>query len=244
MSPYSLRDDGWCQKELDYAIAHKNEKIALAKIYPDCHHPLEKEISQNYTFGDFTSDFEAGFRRLTEMFLGQAYSSWEALPLKSDIELLEHLKHGTIPGLIGKEIIEWVVVEKLFAAATEYALKQEHIFPAQPRTLKGILYGGTKLIEQVIQNGNFAAAQRTLEVMNIVQDHMDTLTHAADNEHQLIGQIAFDIIKSTHNILTRNATASGEMLAAIGINNNFNLDVAEKLRELIQLHARRSRYLY
>jgi hypothetical protein len=122
MSPYSLREGGWCRKELEHAQKHRASGIALARIYADCGNSvLEKELEGKYTFGDFTQDFEIGFRRITAMILEQPLSSWEVLPFATDDVLLSCLKKGFVPGLIAKEIAEWVIVDKLWQPVENYA---------------------------------------------------------------------------------------------------------------------------
>src|SRR5258708_7338441 len=76
MTPYALASE-WCQKELAHAQA-QGKSIVLARIYAG-EGTSNAALEAQYTCGDFTADFEVGFRKLTATMLGQPYSSWESL---------------------------------------------------------------------------------------------------------------------------------------------------------------------
>src|SRR5258708_30300100 len=55
MTPFSLREDGWCMKELACAEQYHREGICLAKRYHAIQPPeIERALSETYTYGDFT----------------------------------------------------------------------------------------------------------------------------------------------------------------------------------------------
>lgn len=66
-----------------------------------------------------------------------------------------------------------------------------------------------------------------------------------DNEHQQLGALASEVVQNVKQILDKNAVGFRSFDDAVLVQKGFfDFDVAEKLRELINLHARRSRYLY
>lgn len=246
LSPYSLREDGWCRKELEHAQQQKSDRIVLARLYRDSGFPeFEQELGSLYTWGDFTEDFEAGFRRITGMVLGRPYSSWEALSQANDKQLLDYLKSGYLPGLIAKEIVEWIIVERLWPSAEQYADKNELVFKGSPRTLTGSLRQSNLLIKQFAQFRDALGAHLARQVIEIVEPLVRELASTSDDDHAKAGETAFYIIDKVRSILSRNGVAARDFHSAVYTQKGYyNFDVTEKLRELISLHARRSRYLY
>lgn len=246
MSPYSLRAGGWCMKEFEHARKHKSDRIALARLVTDCGNPtLERELESKYTYGDFTHDFEQGFRRITQMTLGNPYSSWEALPRNTDANLLDCLKKGVIPGLISKEIAEWVIVERLWSPVESYSAKKDFpIFRGSPRTPVGILQQCTHLQEQYEWWNDEVGSQVVEQVGEIAKIYVEKLFNCKDDDHNQSGRVASEIVTSTRQALATWAEMFNDVPGDIQIMSYFEFDVAEKLREFINMHARRSRYLY
>ena len=67
MTPFSIASE-WCQRELQHAEKHK-KGIVLARVFSG-EGTTNPQLTSKYTFGDFTQDFDAGFRRITAMMLG------------------------------------------------------------------------------------------------------------------------------------------------------------------------------
>ncbi|MBN8634691.1 MAG: toll/interleukin-1 receptor domain-containing protein [Anaerolineae bacterium] len=112
MTPYSIKSK-WCRDELEYA-EKCGKSITLAMVF-DSELVQRHELTERYSYGPFHLDYEAGFRRVTELMLGKATSSWEGFINLEKDEIIEALRQGLVPGIIAKEFVEWLMVEKLWA---------------------------------------------------------------------------------------------------------------------------------
>jgi hypothetical protein len=65
-----------------------------------------------------------------------------------------------------------------------------------------------------------------------------------DDDHTNIGEIAFDIVMRVQEFLENRAIEQINANDLETVRGYFSFDTAEKLRELVNMHARRSRYLY
>src|SRR5687768_3994058 len=87
-----------------------------------------------------TTDFEVGFRRITQLVIGQPCSSWEVFSLDRDDGLFQALQLGYVLRLIAKELAEWLIVETLWPPVEEYAARQTpFIFRGTPQPPIGIV---------------------------------------------------------------------------------------------------------
>lgn len=243
MTPYSIRDDSWCRKEILHA-QELNKPIILAKLF-DSGTEYEKELSDKYTYCDFTVDFEQGFRRVCEMTLGQPFSSWEVYANFNDKDLLDALQRGFVPGLIAKEIIEWILVEKLWFEVEKYSKDKTMLFRGTPRTPTGALRQASGLIKQFAERRDQLGAHIAKQVTETVEPLLKKTYETHDDDHEELGALAYQVIQNVRQILKKNAAGFLAAEDAFLIQSGyFEFDVAEKLRELLNLHARRSRYLY
>jgi hypothetical protein len=241
MTPYSINSD-WCKRELAHAEAHGKD-IVLARIFTG-DGTTDPVLVKKYTYGDFTEDFEVGFRSITAQTLGNPYSSWEVFYNLPDGQLLETLKNGYLPSLIAKELVEWAIVERLWIAPSNQADKTQLIFRASPRTPYGILRMSSVLVEYFGRERDALGAHLTKNVLDLVKPALEELSQLEEHEHTKIGQLSHQIIQDIKQILNKNAVGFRDAREAWIVLHYFDFDVAEKIRELINLHARRSRYLY
>ncbi len=245
MSPFSLRDDSYCRKEFSTAI-ERERRISLIKLIRDTGHPFEDEICSTYTYADFSSGFEPGFRRLTQLLLGTPCSSWEALTSLENKRLLQALSSGLLPGLIAKEITEWVIIAKLWPVISEYSAKQPILVYANPHTATGVWSQTKTLREQFITNSDQLGMSYCDKVLEIIESALRETNLHSDDKNLSIGIAASAAIEATRSFLLKHAVGTSNALNSFKLSDGgyFTFETADKLRELINLHARRSRYLY
>ena len=242
MTPQSLVSD-WCKKELQHAI-DCGKKIGLAKIYSQ-EEATSRELTDKYTYGDFEENFDAGFRRLTAMMFDAPYSSWEVLNFADDPTLLGAIESGLLPGVIAKEVAEWVIVDKLFYALEIYASKQTGFLAyAHARTPLGVIGQCSVLIEQFAQNRNVQGALIAQTTLKIAEQYTKELWLINEDKAQEIGSHVATIIANVRKHLRERAFAARDSSAFLFQGGYFDFEIAEKTRELILMHSRRSRYLY
>lgn len=217
--------------------------IVLARIFPG-ESGVHPEFITYYLYADFTKDFEVGFRRVTAQMLGNPYSSWEMIAYAKDDQILDGLERGFIPGLIAKEIVDWVIVEKLWPVADDYASKSTHIYKGTPRTPMGSLRVSRSLIKQFAEQRDALGAYLAQQVSETIEPVLKELSQIKDDEHELAGKLAHRIIMDVKQILNKSAVGFRDAGRAFGIQGYYDFDVTDKIRELVNVHARRSRYLY
>ena len=243
MTPYSLGSE-WCQQELAHAQLHKKE-IVLARVYAG-EGTTDPALTTTYTYGDFTDDFEVGFRKLTSTLLGQPYSSWESLSGAPTSVLLNYLKAGVIPGVIAKQVGEWVIVDKLWGAITQElgAKRAAKLFYSVPLTATGILTQCKALAEQLEKARDTRIGDQIKKVIAIAERCVNDLLPLLDDKHIAAGQIAYDLISQTKTLIETKQTADRDFDKLHLTKTFFEFDAAEKIRASINDYARRSRYLY
>jgi hypothetical protein len=247
MTPYALREDGWCRIELADA-EKKNKRIVPIKLHDNCGFPdLETQLEnpEKIQYADFEKDFDKGFQSLTQILLGHPFLSWEYCALLPDEKLLEQLKEGRLPVVIAKEIVEWVIIHKTWLVFTD-DIEERNVdidYPS-PKTSFGV-YRALEGLSDAIESANdviaFVASQRLQEIL---LNYAKPLNLLRENAHQKAGELAFEIISRTKDFSLDKAVASNNVRKNIFIDSNFDFEVAEQLREFINTHARRSRYLY
>lgn len=246
MTPYSLRPDGWCLRELEWAEQHKRDGIVLVKILAECE---DQDLIQRYTYADFADNFDQGFRRLTQMFLSHPVSAWEYLSNAPDKAIIDSLRRGYVPGVIAKGVSEWVMIERLWPYVESYVNKCEEtyggsFFRGNPRTPRGMLRQSTPLLKQFADRRDAVGAQLMSAVSRISQRHIEGLENTPDDDHRLLGAAAVEIARDVYRLLQGQVASRLDAVRVASIRDHFWFEVAEKTRELISLHARRSRYLY
>jgi hypothetical protein len=244
MSPYSL-NSVWCLDECDYAVRH-GKKVVLARIYDDCHCDLEKELADKYTYGPFNEDFEAGFRRITQMMLGHPVSSWEyASNISDDTELLYMLDHGTIPSLISQNLAHWIISEKLWKSMEkEPALDHFIIQHGTPCTPAGLIRQCNNLLQQFEFMNNAPGFIMAKQAVEIVHDFVNAFAIVHKEDHLATGQAVAKIGRDVYDYLLLRTELANSVDQFLRVQGYYHFDVAEKLRELVFLHANRSRHLY
>lgn len=251
MTPHSVVSR-WCKRELRHAEKH-GKKIVLARVFK-FENRSSRRITSKYTFGPFDEDFDVGFRRITQMMLGQPLSSWEYLADGDDRAVIEGLQNGILPGAISKNIIEWLIVEKLWAYIDTIAndferdkkAKGNHvpIRRGQPRTARGVLIS----LGEVQNRFSELRYRKHVEVLGSMSltaaNAMEHISQIPDNDNRSAGNAAFKLFTQVRgNMVNQSAKVLDADLARYG-HEYLEFDVAEKLRELINMYARRSRYLY
>lgn len=251
MSPFSIASE-WCQHELQHAEKHGKE-IVLARIFngDGTTHP---DWISKYTFGDFTEDFDAGFRRVSTMMLGQPFSSWEYLAESDDSVVIESLQNGVLPSAISKHISEWLIVEKLWEyadrIADDFEQKQKtkgknvSIRRGQPRTARGVLQSLGE-VEERFRELHYSNHAKVIALMTFTAANaMQHLSQIADDNNKAAGNEAFNLFTQVRgNMVNQNAKILDAELAEYA-QKYLAFDLVEKIRELINMYARRSRYLY
>jgi hypothetical protein len=247
MTPSSLREDGWCRRELEHAEKHNIGGIVLAKLYDECGFPdFEQNLNSKYTYGDFGTDFDAGFRRITQMMLGSPLSSWEYLSMVDDSELIINLGQGRLPAVISKSVAEWVIIEKVWRMVEGYnaSLNSGIISIGQPRTPKGVIQQSELLLEQFEQINNVIGFQLSEQVKNLATIYFSEISPLTDDAHSKIGKSEHKLIQDAYELILERHERDNSVRAFSGTQAYFNFDVAEKIREEIHIHSRRSRFLY
>ena len=242
-TPYSLVSE-WCNAQLSYAHAH-SKPIALAHIYAG-EGMTDPQLNAKYTYGDFTENFEVGFRTLTTMILGQPFSSWESLSAAPTPVLINYLKAGVIPAVIAKEVGEWVVVDKIWGAITAElgAKRAAKLFFSTPMTGTGILTQCKAIAEQLDKMKDKRNAELFRQIIALAENCVTNLLPLADNQHLAAGQIAHELITQTKALIEVKQTADRDFEKLHVTKTFFEFDAAEKIRAAIADQARRSKYLY
>ncbi len=242
MSSNSLRNDGWCMKELAHAQKHNDNGIILARIHTGPEF-INDALTAKYTYADFTDDFETGFRRLTEMMFGKELFSWEYIAsISNDKIVLECLGKGYVPGQVAKELSKWVVVERVWRCVME-RLKERYgdrLIIGSPRTPEGVCRQCKLIMSQLQRDaGSNWFVQNMRE---IAYEYVQSIQAMDDSEHKSIGQKTADIIERSRKLLKSDVDSRRTAYPMASLSVNYDFDVADKLRELIRVHARRSRY--
>lgn len=242
MTPHSVASE-WCQKELAYA-QKKKKQISLAMVF-DPEQTGGEHLTKDYTYGAFHEDFEVGFRRVTEMLLGEARSSWEYL-IDADLsDVYKAWAHGHIPGLIMKSLVGWLFVEVLAKNIEESLAERSQIIriPPLPAMPQDYDYFITNLLASFAAV-NDASGVGKLYFLSQMQQQVKQILELKDDEHgklcELTGKLHRDIEKKLQ--IYYYSTLQADKLGII--NQYHNIRVGSKLRELITIHARRSKYLY
>lgn len=180
------------------------------------------------------------------MMLGYGYSSWEHLVNASDKELLlEHLPKGDLPALISQEITEWVLVNKIWDYVIGFFEENmPTITLAQPKTAKGISSYCPTMYQTLEYENNIIAFTIIQNVETLINDFLTQYIDLNEDMHTQSGKLAYSTIAQSQKFLKDRHEAENDVLAFKYVEANYDFDVAEKLREFINLHARRSRYLY
>ena len=253
LSPDSLLSDN-CRWEYEQAKERKaKDRIGIALCCDTCGSTdFGKELLA-YQAAIFEEDFEVGFRGLTQMMMGQPYSSWEYLSsgYSKDYQyklLYQALQKGFIPGLIAKSLGEWIIVEKLWKCLETYMISLDKTslktYRGSPRTALGILIETSPILEQFEKNGDAIGINLIEKSQPIIEMFVKNVSSSRDNSHQAIGLGVSQVIQSVKLVLENNAIAFRDANDLWHVRHKYEFDIAEKLRELINMHARRSRYLY
>lgn len=244
MTPAALRDDGYCRTELEYADK-KGKIVVPIKVEGNCgfdedNQTWGKEHSKDQ-YADFRDDFDKGFQRLTQILLGKPYLSWEYFTRFNDTDLLQQLDAGRLPNSIAEELAEWVLVHKAWDVASYY-INQYYpdIALGSPTTIKGVTRSCKMLFAYASQKTDSTISHFGLSINKIIETYNGYLNHPNFGSNYATS----NLIKNTNDFRKSSTAGNLDANKLHEINNFSNFDVAEKLRELINIHARRSRYLY
>ncbi|MBX3063924.1 MAG: toll/interleukin-1 receptor domain-containing protein [Anaerolineae bacterium] len=249
LTPFSIRENGWCQKELRHAEQlHNlpNRTILLAKPFDSLmKSDFEDYLIDKYTYGDFASDFEAGFRRITGLILKEERSSWEYLGRDPNGNtVMMSLVSGRVPGIVAKSVAEWALVKKLWAFfdALLSSLKMP-IMRGTPSTAIGVIQQLPFIDQQLLRDRNFAAHYLVQRIMEVVRLY-EILREIPDRDHFNTSKHVHLILAQIKALLEFQFIASRDFLELMAIRTTYGADIVDKVRELVLDHARRSRYLY
>ncbi len=243
MTPYALSSE-WCRHELAQAQA-QGKSIVLARIYAS-DGTTDTALEAQYPCGDFTADFEVGFRKLTTTLLGQPFSSWESLSGAPTPVLLNYLKAGVIPCVIAREVGEWVLVDKLWGAITAElgAKRTAKLFFSTPLTATGILTQCKAVAEQLEKAKDTRNGDLFKQVIAIAENCVTNLMPLPDDQHIAAGQITHDLIMQTKSLIETKQMADRDFDKLHMTKTFFEFDAAEKIRAVITEQVRRSRGMY
>ncbi|HML24138.1 MAG TPA: toll/interleukin-1 receptor domain-containing protein [Aggregatilinea sp.] len=243
MTPCSLLDDGWCRRELRIAEEH-NCKIIPVRIF-DQH--CDKELEDKYTFADFIKDEEHGFQRLTYLILGESKWSWEYLYQHSDFEdVLIHLERGDFPGSVAKTTADIMIVDQLWPRI-EQRLRDKYpegLFFITARTPEGVLSQFPTLVQQLARFTDPASISMIHGAQQVVEEYVTSIRTVKDSENLLTGKAAAKAIEDGKLFLLREAAIRLDASEVLLVQRYILLETVERVRELIVLFSRWSRYLY
>jgi len=250
MTPVSIASE-WCKHELRHAETHKKD-VVLAKIF-NAEGATSADWTSKYTFGDFTEDFDVGFRRVTKMMLGQSFSSWEYLS-DGNHDVIESFRRGMLPGIISKNIIEWLIVDKLWTyvdTVSEIFEREKQLKGAyvpirrgQPRTPRGVLISINEVLKRFSELGYRTHIEVFGSMTSTVGNAMEMIGTISDQDNKAAGNNAFNLFTQVRGDMVNNKAKLLDPHQARYASEYLEFDLAEKLCELINLYSRRSRYLY
>ncbi len=243
MTPYALASE-WCKHELAYAQSH-GKSIVLARLYAG-EGTSDTALEAKYPCGDFTADFETGFRKLTSSMLGQPYSSWESFSGAPINTLLNYMKAGVIPAAITKQVGEQVLVQKLWGVVTDELgpKKAAKVFFSTPLTASGLLTQSKALADQFEKIKDKRHTDLMKQAIAVVETCVNTLLPLTDDQHLAAGQVAYDMLMQTKSLIETKQTSDRDFEKLHVTKTFFDFDVAERLRATINDYARRSRGMY
>ena len=243
MTPSSIVSK-WCM-EIELGYAQEAQKtIVPVRPFNDRETDQHKLYDKN-TYAAFYDDFDVGFRRVTAMMLGTPLSSWEYLStVKEDSLLRETLRKEQLPTVIATQLSEWVIIDVLWDYVQEsIRLSNPPVSVGNPRTIRGILGQCSRLKPEFAQINNSAAWARVEAVEKICNEQIKNVEDVV----KAGGNIGFYVDSICENVKTTLRKEYSSSLKAGGVskvNAYFDFNIAEKIRELILVHSRRSRYLY
>lgn len=235
-----------CEWELNIAQDQLTKSTNQPKIIPV--KAFENYADSKLThlqYSDFARHYDEGFRDLTNTISNQRLSAWEYLGNENAETLLQHLKDGHIPGLIAMEFGDWIVVDQLWRFFLNTVLKTyTNDFPIYQRTPKGVLEATHLLINVVSFFSDSIFDSYTQEMEKILKEYNETCSKIQDKDHFASGQVAYNIYEAARRFCMNFTVGTPDTPRYTYYREGFRTDVAEKLSELITLHARRSRHLY
>lgn len=114
-----------------------------------------------------------------------------------------------------------------------------------PRTSVGVLRQARLVKDQYARNNDVMGHRIAEQLVDSFEPLIQTIVSMNDKSHAECGEVAYKVYEAAKKELTLIAlTETAEALFYIGKGGYFDFDVSEKLKELILVHARRSRYLY
>lgn len=237
MSYSQKHESEWCQKELDMA---RNENKTIIPIKRFENH-TDKEL-ESIQYADFTRDFDEGFKELTYLITGERLTAWEYLENTDENALFENLALGLLPGLISKEFADYMIVQHLWQSFRSLVslLRDKYFVWLDPKIPEDVL----RALKDFASNENQSGKNQADKGVQIVEEYLETVHTISDSNHTLAGQCASNVLEAVKDYIDTNERDK-EVFGRFGLlDASFRFDSASKLRELIRVHARRSRYLY
>jgi hypothetical protein len=243
MTPESLKSE-WCRREIDYA-KQQSKPIVPARV---AHGGgvIDEALAAVYTFADFTSDFDEGFRRTTTMMLGYPFSSWEYLEQLNETGLLDNLQAGKLPGVLALSLAEWIFIAKAYARLTTFIAKSytSVVLQAEPKSVVGLASTCDLLLEEAVQNNDVVTKILVEDVKETAERYLSQVHTLQERDSEALGVLSASVILDVRKFLRKVAILENNVPDLIAVDNTYIFAVAEKLRELIRTQARHSRYLY
>ncbi|MFC1960968.1 toll/interleukin-1 receptor domain-containing protein [Chloroflexota bacterium] len=243
MTPNSL-ESKWCKKEVKHARKN-SKKIIPVRRFEEC---VDEKLADEYTYADFSANFDQGFQDLTRLIFGESYSSWEFIGYLPDDQVIACLQKGLVPGLITKEIIEWVIVEKLWFVIENFISNQNaYFFKENPHTVRDVRLQLKSLIKQFEDNNDVIGFKHLTDALAIVptpEVYANQVVQISDTQYRILGETTFSVVQQVKGFYELSAQVNNDPRGFMQVQKFFDSDIAGKIRELIKLHARRSKYLY
>lgn len=240
MTPSSIVSE-WCIHEIKYA-QELNKKLAPVRVFIG--DSYDKNIAKTYTYADFSKDFDAGFRHLTQLIKGQSISPWEIFwQIENDDQIIDYLNQGLIPGLISKQIAEWLIAEITWTLVMNY-FTDKTITVGKPRTSHGVVRMCSNLLQQFEDLNDVIGYTYISHITQLTNRNLLEINSKNDGQHKEIGELVFQLIQEVREHSLTFSQIENSALSFIQIKAFFEFDLAEKIRELIYIHASRSRYLF
>lgn len=238
---YSSSDS--CKRELGHA-RNQQRMIIPIRFYDYVDGDLSHDI-----YAPFVEDFDQGFRQLTQLILQEPRSSWEYMGQQTDEALCDSLGKGLLPGLIAKEVGEWAIVQYLWTALEDFLLESKAmtgstILHGFPRTAIGVVRQCNYIVQQFGMDRSFLGITLVQETAQITAEFIEEISSIKDDDHLKAGVAATTVVNAVRKQLQKQYLMRRKFIMVKEQQDNFDFDVSEKLRELVALHSRRSRYLY
>lgn len=239
MTPSSARKDSYCRKELKYAQSH-NRKIIPIRILNDYE---DQELEGHYTRADFSLSYDKGFRKLTQLIIGQPRSTWEYLAEAEEEEVLLLLAEGNLPMPVMQDFGTWLIVDHLwpFIERQVKASAKGPMWLGSPRTVKGV-FNNLKIIPRQLSinsDPNGILIHYAKESLAIVQAYISGMNEVTEADNARAGEITDSLINATQRFYVLASAALLDAFEVGRLQATFKPDMVEKIKDLVIVYSRR-----